>query len=434
MGGSQYRDKLAVQMAAGTEPDCGISDVFSLGRYADAGLCLDLMPACEANGIDVRANYRLKGVEIWANKLVGMPWVTFGNALYYNKTMFQEVGAPDPYADLGGSWSCDQFVDVCRMLTEGTGKHALNVDVSVLHHDCAGFIYGRCARLYDFINYSYTLNEPATVKANEWLVHDLYEPGYIIDPETRDATALAGMMDPFSGGAVAMQRMSAGNVGTTALYVGDSFEWDIAPYPTASGSPDENSSYVSCDPNFVSANTANMLGQYARSLGLTLAWHQHWGSIFEVQAPFHRLMELTDPGLVGFCPDVGQLALGDFDVVDTVRRYVDRVRYVHYKDVTCAGRPQGELWPGGPVVPSNDGAYGIDSRWRWVELGRGVVDFPAITEVLLGAGYDGWIVDDFDFTGYPARASAQACKDYINQALGIWGERDIRRGLAPTQS
>ncbi|HHX45371.1 MAG TPA: TIM barrel protein [Chloroflexi bacterium] len=182
------------------------------------------------------------------------------------------------------------------------------------------------------------------------------------------------------------------------------------------------------------AETANMLGEYARSLGLTLSWHQHWGSIFEVQAPFHRLMELTDPTLVGFCPDVGQLTLGDFDVVETVRRYVDRIRYVHYKDVTCAGRPQGELWPGGPVVPSDDGAYGIDSRWRWVELGRGVVDFPAITEVLLEAGYDGWIVDDFDFTGYPARASAQSCKDYINQALNIWGERDIRRGLAPAQS
>ncbi len=176
------------------------------------------------------------------------------------------------------------------------------------------------------------------------------------------------------------------------------------------------------------AETANLLGEYAASLGLRLSWHQHWGSIFEVQAPFHRLMELTDPALVGFCPDVGQLMLGDFDVVETVRRYVDRIRFVHYKDVTCAGRPQGELWPGGSM-PSDEGAYNIDSRWRWVELGRGMVDFPAITEVLLAAGYDGWIVDDLDFTGYPARASAQACKDYINQALGIWGERDLRRGL-----
>lgn len=179
------------------------------------------------------------------------------------------------------------------------------------------------------------------------------------------------------------------------------------------------------------ADTANMLGEYARSCGLILAWHQHWGSIFETQAPFYRLMELTDPTLVRFCPDVGQLALGDFDVVGTIERYIDRIAFVHYKDVTFAGRPQGELWPGGPRVPSDEGAYGVDSKGRWVELGRGVVDFPAVTRVLLEAGYDGWLVDDFDFSCYLPRQSAQACKDYINYGLGIWSERDIRRGLAP---
>ncbi len=179
------------------------------------------------------------------------------------------------------------------------------------------------------------------------------------------------------------------------------------------------------------AETANRLGEYARSLGLTLAWHQHWGSIFEMQEPFSRLMDRTDPSLVKFCPDTGQLALGDFDVVETIRRYADRIGYVHYKDLTFAGRPTGELWPGGLRVPADEGAYNVDSRARWVELGRGAIDFPAVTKVLRAAGYDGWIVDDFDMTAYQPRASVQACKDYVNQGLGIWGERDIRRGLAP---
>lgn len=179
------------------------------------------------------------------------------------------------------------------------------------------------------------------------------------------------------------------------------------------------------------AETANALGEYAQSCGISLAWHQHWGSIFELQAPFARLMERTDPDLVGFCCDVGQLALGDFDVVETVERYAQRITFVHYKDVTFAGRPEGELWPDGMVAPTDGGAYGVDSRGRWVELGRGVVDFPAVTRVLRGAGYDGWIVDDFDFSCYRPRTSAKACKDYINQALGLWGERDKRRGIAP---
>ena len=180
------------------------------------------------------------------------------------------------------------------------------------------------------------------------------------------------------------------------------------------------------------AETANILGEYACSLGLTLAWHQHWGSIFETQEPFDRLMARTDPSLVKFCPDTGQLALGDFDVVETIRRYAGRVGYVHYKDLTFAGRPQGRLWPGGPAVPSDEGAYNVDSRGRWVELGRGVIDYPAVTAVLREAGYDGWIVDDFDMSAYPPRAAVAACKDYINHALGIWGERDLRRGRPGT--
>ena len=178
------------------------------------------------------------------------------------------------------------------------------------------------------------------------------------------------------------------------------------------------------------AENANVLGEYAASCGLTMAWHQHWGSIFDLEESFHRLMELTDPAVLGFCPDVGQLVLSGFDPVEILKRYGDRVAFVHYKDVTFEGRPRGELWPGGPSVPSDDGAYSVDSRGRWVELGRGVVDFPAITAVLRSFGYDGWIVDDFDYTCYPARVSAKACIDYINQALGIWGESDARRGQA----
>jgi len=173
------------------------------------------------------------------------------------------------------------------------------------------------------------------------------------------------------------------------------------------------------------AQTANELGKYARSLGLTLAWHQHWGSVFEDESAFTRLMELTDPEWVGFCPDVGQLALCGFDVIATVRRYIDRIKFIHYKDITFSGRPQGELWPGGINAPADQGAYSVDSRGRWVELGRGMVPFREITDILLAAGYDGWIMDDFDYSGYSPVESAKACKDYINHGLGIWGDRDL---------
>jgi inosose dehydratase len=191
------------------------------------------------------------------------------------------------------------------------------------------------------------------------------------------------------------------------------------------GEKDHGSSFATTE-DYVKhiAETANLLGDYAHSFGLTLSWHQHWGSIFDVEPHFHQLMALTDPQLVGFCCDVGQVVLCGFDVLGIVERYVKRIKFMHYKDITFAGRPQGDLWPTGIHAPTDAGGYGVDSRGRWVELGRGIVPFPAITRILLDAGYDGWIVDDFDYSGYSPVESATACKDYINRGLGIWGPRE----------
>ena len=172
------------------------------------------------------------------------------------------------------------------------------------------------------------------------------------------------------------------------------------------------------------AETANQLGSYAKAKGMGLAWHTHWGNFFEDKALFRRFWDLTDPSLVGMCCDTGQCVLCGYDPVEFVRDNIKRMAHLHFKDVTFAGRPQGELWPGGPKVPDNDGAHALDAKGRWVELGRGVVDFPSIAKVIREAGYDGWIVDDFDFSCYPPMQAAKACKDYLNQALGIWGPKD----------
>ena len=173
------------------------------------------------------------------------------------------------------------------------------------------------------------------------------------------------------------------------------------------------------------AETANMLGEYAINKDMQLAWHTHWGTFFEVEELFERFWELTDASLVGLCCDTGQCAICGYDPVYIIKKYLDRIKYLHYKDVTFAGRPQGVLWPHGFKVPNNDGAYAIDAKGRWVELGRGIVDFPTITKIILDAGYNGWIVDDFDFSCYPPMLSAKACKDYINLGLNIWGDMDV---------
>lgn len=149
------------------------------------------------------------------------------------------------------------------------------------------------------------------------------------------------------------------------------------------------------------AEGANEMGRLCRRHGLVCSWHQHWGTIFEYQEPFERLMALTDPELVNFTPDTAQLSLGDFEVPATFRRHVARMVYVHFKDL------------------------GEDRRFT--ELGTGIVDFRTVTAILREAEFAGWIVVDLDYTSLDPRESCRVNKAYLNHVLGIHGAKDRAR-------
>jgi len=65
----------------------------------------------------------------------------------------------------------------------------------------------------------------------------------------------------------------------------------------------------------------------------------------------------------------------------------------------------------------------VDSQWRFVELGRGRIDFPALFAILQGVNFDGWIVDDMDYSAYGTLESATLCREYLRDALGLMGRK-----------
>ncbi len=151
------------------------------------------------------------------------------------------------------------------------------------------------------------------------------------------------------------------------------------------------------------ARAANAAGRICHSRGLVCSWHQHWGTIFEHEEPFERLMALTDPELVCFTPDTAQLARGGFDVPETIRRHRHRSRYVHFKDL---GQDQ-----------------------RFTELGTGTVDFAACWRALRDGGFSGWIVVDLDYTELSPVESCRANMTYLRSLLGLHAQ-GRRRGAA----
>jgi sugar phosphate isomerase/epimerase len=78
----------------------------------------------------------------------------------------------------------------------------------------------------------------------------------------------------------------------------------------------------------------NLIGAKAKKEGLSLAYHNHEIEFLPVdgRVPYEILMETTDPALVKFQVDVGNLRFGGADPVHYLEKYAGRYWSLHVKD------------------------------------------------------------------------------------------------------
>jgi inosose dehydratase len=146
--------------------------------------------------------------------------------------------------------------------------------------------------------------------------------------------------------------------------------------------------------------------------GLRTVFHPHCAGWIETPDEIGRLLELTDPGLIGLCFDTGHYTYGGGEALDGLRRFGERVGYVHFKDCSAevVARARAEGW--GYQRAVRDGIF--------CELGQGTVDFPATLAGLRQRGYDDWIVVEQDVLagmGTP-RESAARNREYL-RGIGV---------------
>ena len=127
--------------------------------------------------------------------------------------------------------------------------------------------------------------------------------------------------------------------------------------------------------------------------------HPHVGSLIENPRQIDLLMELTDPKYFNLAPDTAQVWMGGGDPVAFFEKYKHRIIYMHYKDIRAYHR-------GLPGYMDNV-----------IELGRGVIDFPALHRILKGISYKGWITIDLDNARISPGESAKVQKEYIDRVL-----------------
>jgi inosose dehydratase len=159
------------------------------------------------------------------------------------------------------------------------------------------------------------------------------------------------------------------------------------------------------------AELLDELGRITLGLEVRVCFHNHVGSPVETRDEIDRLFALVDPNVVYQGPDIGHFAWAGDDVVEFTRDVAPSIKTLHLKDIDPRVR-----------------AAGVAKKWDYqsfaangifVELGEGLVDFPALFQALRSADFRGWIVVETDVTRKAsALQSATISRDYL-KSIGV---------------
>jgi inosose dehydratase len=120
------------------------------------------------------------------------------------------------------------------------------------------------------------------------------------------------------------------------------------------------------------------LGKRTSDLGVPLAYHPHMGAIGERPEQIRAILRATDPRYVRLLLDTAHYQQGGGDPASAIKEYADQLALLHIKDLQS------------PLPGDSPSSY------RFVELGRGKVDFKRVFDALAEIQFDGWGIVELD--------------------------------------
>lgn len=146
--------------------------------------------------------------------------------------------------------------------------------------------------------------------------------------------------------------------------------------------------------------------------GMRTVFHHHCGGYVETPMEVDKLLELTDPALLGLCLDMGHFAFGGGDPKQALEKYYSRIWHVHFKDF--------DPKVGQDAIDNNYDYFKAVEEGVFCELGKGNVDFKSVVDILNEKKYNGWIVVEQDVLpgmGAPKKCAANN-REFI-KSLGL---------------
>jgi len=118
----------------------------------------------------------------------------------------------------------------------------------------------------------------------------------------------------------------------------------------------------------------HLVDKKARQYDINVAIHNHGpgDELYPTPASVYDKIEPLDKR-IGLCIDIGHTQRAGIDPCDSIRTFADRLLDVDFKDVTS---------------PTEAG--------KAVEIGRGVVNIPAVLSALLAIGYSGIVAFEYE--------------------------------------
>jgi ABC-type glycerol-3-phosphate transport system substrate-binding protein len=234
-GPEGFEAKLVSQLASGAGPDVMNAQNIVHVKLFDSDVFLDLADRLKRDKIDVKRDYAHMGLEFWCGKQYAMPFDMGTRAVYYNKTLFRQAGAKDPWDDLKGQWTLDDMLQAALAVTRVTGdqSNVWGIDMSYTGiPEVNGMYVWTFGGIWaDFSTMRYTLDTPPSIEAHNY-IYDLVTKHRVVLPAAeRAAMSRAGIATPFAAGKVAMWVRASASMGPVQREVAGRFEWDIAPFP-----------------------------------------------------------------------------------------------------------------------------------------------------------------------------------------------------------
>jgi inosose dehydratase len=144
------------------------------------------------------------------------------------------------------------------------------------------------------------------------------------------------------------------------------------------------------------------IGKRCSDLGVKLGYHNHMGNLGEKPEEVDAVLAAADPKVVTLELDIAHYTQGGGDPVAAVKKYGNRLGFLHFKDVVA--------------TPTDKRPY------KFVELGQGKVNIPGVVDALKSVGFRGWGIVELDGVPDPSKTPSQCLqisKTYIENTLKL---------------